>query len=259
MKTQPAAYSGNVGHNYKKKQTMDILILIVGLFMIVIGFFVKSAPDLIAGYNTLPKDKKKNVDIDGLSTFMRNGLISIGLTIIIGYFLFKWIGFTMIANSMILIVPIVGVTILVINAQRFDHNKGKKTKLTYVILGIVITFVIGIITYGFIPSKTLFSIDSVRFSGMYGFEINISEIDSVNLVDNIPTIKLRTNGFSFGVVKKGFFNLDKYGKSRLLINSDIPPYLIISKTDGEKTIMNFKDKTETEKTYNQIKILVDNE
>ena len=236
---------------------MDILNLIVGFFMIGIGFFVKSVPELIAGYNTMSKDKKKNVNIEGLSSFMRNGLITIGVTIIIGYYLFKWIGFTMIANSMILIVTLVGVTILVLNSQRFDHNKNKKTKLTYFILGSVIVFVIGLITYGFFPSKTIFNNTSVIFSGMYGFEINISEIENVNLVDNIPIIKLRTNGFSFGVVKKGFFNLDKYGKSRLLINSDISPYLIISKTNGEKIIINFKDKTETEKAYNKIKILID--
>jgi hypothetical protein len=51
---------------------MDIIILITGLFMIGMGFLVKSSPNLIAGYNTMPKDKKKNVDIEGLSTYMRN-------------------------------------------------------------------------------------------------------------------------------------------------------------------------------------------
>jgi hypothetical protein len=45
--------------------------------MIGIGFLVKSSPDLIAGYNTMPKEEKKNIDIEGLSTFMRNGLITI--------------------------------------------------------------------------------------------------------------------------------------------------------------------------------------
>jgi hypothetical protein len=234
---------------------MDILNLIVGLFMIGIGFLVKSAPDLIAGYNTMPQDKKKNVDIEGLSTFMRNGLITIGLSIIIGYYLFKWIGFTMIANSMMLIVTLVGVTILVINAQRFDHNKNKKTKLTYFILGLVIAFVMGLITYGFIPSKTILNNDSIRFTGIYGFEIYVSDIKSVELTDKIPTINLRTNGFSFRAVKKGTFNLDKFGKSRLLIHSDMPPYLIISKNNGDKIIINLKDKTETAKVYNEIKQL----
>ena len=122
---------------------MDIQNLIVGLSMIGIGFLVKSAPDSIAGYNTMPIDKKKNVDIEGLSTFMRNGLIIIGLSIIIGYYSFKWIGFTIIADSMTPLVSSVGVTILVIGSQRFDHNKNKKTKLAYFIIGLMIIFVIG--------------------------------------------------------------------------------------------------------------------
>jgi len=235
---------------------MDILNLIVGLFMIGIGFLVKSSPDLIAGYNTMPKEEKKNIDIEGLSTFMRNGLITIGLSIIIGYYIFKWIGFTMIANSMILIVTLVGVTILLINAQKFDHNKTKNSKLIYFITGLTFLFVIGLITYGFIPSKTIYGDDTIRFSGMYGFEISISDIENIELSDKLPTIKIRTNRFSFGNVKKGFFNLDKYGKSRLLIHSDLAPYLILSKNNGDKIIINFKDRIETEKTYDKIKTMI---
>lgn len=237
---------------------MDILNLIVGLFLIGIGFLVKSAPNLIAGYNTMPQDKKKNVDIEGLSTFMRNGLIAIGLTIIIGYYLFKWIGLIMIANSMLLIVTIFGIAILIINAQKFDHNKTNKNKLTYFILGLVFLFVIGLITYGFIPSKTIYGNNMVRFSGMYGFEISIGEIENIELSDELPKIKIRTNGFVFGSTKKGFFNLDKFGKSRLLIHSDIAPYLILSKNNGDKIIINFKNKVETEKTYKKIKTIIDN-
>jgi len=237
---------------------MDILNLIVGLFMIGIGFLVKSAPDLIAGYNTMPKDKKKNVNIEGLSSFMRNGLIAIGLSIIIGYYFFKWIGLIMIANSMIFIVTLVGATILVINAQRFDHNRNKKTKRTYFIPGLVILFVTGLITYGFIPSKTIFNDKTIRFSGMYGFETKITEIENVELTDNLPLIKLRTNGFSFGSIKKGTFNLDKYGKSRLLINSNTPPFLIISKKNDEKIFINLKNKNDTEMIYTKIKTLISN-
>ena len=62
---------------------MDILNIIVGLFMIGIGFLVKSSPSLIAGYNTMSEEKKKNVDIVGLSTYMRNSFIIIGLSIIV--------------------------------------------------------------------------------------------------------------------------------------------------------------------------------
>jgi len=61
---------------------MEILHLMAGLSLIGIGFLVKAFPVLIAGYNTIPKDKKKNVDVKGLSTLICNVLIIIGLTII---------------------------------------------------------------------------------------------------------------------------------------------------------------------------------
>ena len=228
--------------------------------MIGIGFLVKSTPSLIAGYNTMSDDKKKNVDIIGLSTYMRNSLIIIGLSIIAGYYLFKWIGFAVIADSMILIVTIIGVLIMVINAQRFDKNKDKikRAKLTYIILGLVAVFVIGLFTYGYSPSKVDISNNMIKLSGMYGFEMNVSELDNVELSDMIPDIKTRTNGFSSGEVKKGFFNLDKFGKTRLLISSNKSPYVIMTNNNKDKIIVNFKDKSETEKLFKEIKTLIDN-
>lgn len=102
---------------------MGIIHIITGIFMIGVGFLIKSFPNLIAGYNTMSEDKKKHVDIEGLSTFMRNSFIIIGLSIITGYYVFKWLGCSAIANSMILIATIIGMIIMLIYAQRFDHNK----------------------------------------------------------------------------------------------------------------------------------------
>jgi amino acid permease len=155
---------------------------------------------------------------------------------------------------------LIGVLIMVINAQRFDKNKDKtkRTKLTYIILGLVAVFVIGLFTYGYSPSKVDVSNNMITFSGMYGFEMNVSDIDNVELSDMIPNIKTRTNGFSSGAVKKGFYNLDKFGKTRLLINSNKSPYLILTKNNSDKIIVNFKNKNETEKLFGDIKILIDN-
>ncbi|NLL19653.1 MAG: DUF3784 domain-containing protein [Clostridia bacterium] len=226
--------------------------------MIGMGFLVKSSPNLIAGYNTMSEDKKKHVDIEGLSTFMRNSFIIIGLSIIAGYYVFKWIGYTAIANSMILIATVIGVIIMLIHAQRFDHNKKntKKTRLIYFILGLVIVLVIGLITYGYMPSKAKIINDHITFTGMYGFTMLVSEIDTIELSDAIPTIKMRTNGFSSGVVNKGFFNLDTLGKTRLLIHSDNAPFLIISKSNSDKIIINYKDKAKTEQVFEEIKTLI---
>nr|HPK04996.1 DUF3784 domain-containing protein [Bacteroidales bacterium] len=222
---------------------MDIVNIITGLFLIGIGFLVKYSPGLIAGYNTMPEDKKKNVDIDGLSTFMRNSLIIIGLSIIGGYYLFKWMGVIQLANSVIMIVILIGVTIMIIKAQRFDHNENKsnKTKLTYFITGLVIIFVTGLITYGFIPTKAIIKDGNIKFTGMYGFEMNVSEIDDIRLSDKLPGIKMRTNGLSLGGIDKGFYSVDHFGRTRLLINSRESPFLIISGNKNETAIISFRD------------------
>jgi uncharacterized membrane protein len=110
---------------------MQIFNLLFGLLIIGTGFFVKAFPNTIAGYNTMSKDQKKNVDIKAASTFIRNGFIIIGLIIIISYYLLRWIGIIEIANHITLISTIIGTIIgtiiIVILAQRFDHNKQKKT------------------------------------------------------------------------------------------------------------------------------------
>ncbi len=75
----------------------------------------------------MSKEEKMNVDIKRASTFVRNGLIITGLIIIAGYYLLKWIGLSALANSIGIISTLAGTTIIVSMAQKFDHNKRKKT------------------------------------------------------------------------------------------------------------------------------------
>lgn len=239
---------------------MDFIGLIFGLLMIGTGFLLKFFPNLISGCNTMTKAQKENVDIKGLSTFMRNGFIVMGLIIILGHYGFKWMGFTMLANSLIPAVILMGVIYMVIRAKRFDQNTDKdiRSKLKKVFVAFVLVFAIGGIGYGLIPSSVHFYEDSVEFTGKYGIEIYFAEIENVELIGKRPAIRSRTNGLSLGSVKKGFFNVDEFGNSRLLIHSFEGPYLIISKTDDKKTIINFKDEADTERTFQKIKDKIEN-
>lgn len=88
---------------------------------------------------------------------------------------------------------------------------------------------------------------------MYGIELKLSEIASVSLIDRLPPIKSRTNGLSALGVKKGFFNLEGYGKSRLLVNSSQPPFLLIMTNNQETIILNLKDPKDTKSAFEQIK------
>lgn len=52
-----------------------------GLLLIGLGYLVKKYPDLIAGYNTMPKTQKEKFDIRGYSSLMKKAFIVVGLAI----------------------------------------------------------------------------------------------------------------------------------------------------------------------------------
>jgi len=78
---------------------------------------------LIAGYNTLPKEKKQHFDIEGFSTFFRNCFLLMGAVILIGQHILFWIVFV---NGPAWVIPIsVGSIIpyLIINGRHYDRSK----------------------------------------------------------------------------------------------------------------------------------------
>jgi len=236
---------------------MELVNWITGLSLIGIGFLVKAYPNLIAGYNTLSKEQKENVDIKCLSSFLKKGFIIIGWVMIVGYYLLIWLGLLTAAKALMLLAILGGVTILVAKSQQFDHNKAaNRPTSAYVIIGAVMLFVVGLLYYGSRPAEIVVSGDNLRITGMYGVELTAGEIEAISLIDTIPSIQLRTNGFSFASSKKGYFQLDSFGKCALFLQVNTGPYLLILKKNGEWIILNFQRKAETKNEYIKLNELI---
>ncbi len=70
-----------------------------------------------------------------------------------------------------------------------------------------------------------------------------SEIQSIELVDQLPEIILKTNGFALGTINKGFFKTKNEEIVKLILNSDNKPVILFTKTDGKKIYYSAKDKS----------------
>jgi hypothetical protein len=156
----------------------------------------------------------------------------------------------------ILIVTLVGSAILMMTANRFNHNTDKHGISHYLILGIILFLLAGIFLFGFMTTKTQINGDIIRFTGMYGKEMKVSEIEKVELTDTIPAILMRTNGFSLGPVHKGNFRLDEFGKCRLYINSGKGIYIVITDIQGFRTILRYKKDRESRRIFERISELL---
>ncbi len=68
----------NCNFKYSNLRKMLFVETLVGAIFIICGLLVKKYPNLIAGYNTMTAEEKKNIDIKKFSTLLHNGLIITG-------------------------------------------------------------------------------------------------------------------------------------------------------------------------------------
>ncbi len=100
--------------------------------------------------------------------------------------------------------------------------------------------------------------DVIEIKGDYAMNIPVSDIDTVLLVEQLPSIKLRTNGISTGKVNIGNFKMSDGNKCRLYVNKDVSLFIEIkcqkANDESQKSLIFINKKTveETKALYEEI-------
>jgi len=102
----------------------------------------------------------------------------------------------------------------------------------------------------FNPFRLSIGTDSVTIqSPVYATSFPMSDIREVELVDELPG-GIRTNGISTGQYNLGNFTLDGYGKSKMYVYNNYPPFLVIRMDNT--VFYNSKDSEQTHLIYTQL-------
>ena len=107
-------------------------------------------------------------------------------------------------------------------------------------------------------SKVLVGNDVIEIKGEYAMTIPVSDIDTVLLVEKLPSIKTRANGISTRKVNIGIFKMSDGNKCRLYIYKDVPLFVEIkcqqTTDNGQQTLVFINRKTveETKALYDEI-------
>ncbi len=98
-------------------------------------------------------------------------------------------------------------------------------------------------------------VSNLRFevgTGLHSADVPLAEIQSVTLVNELPRVLTRTNGFSSGRVLRGNFVLEQWGRGKLFINRNSPPYVVV-RTRDSFVVVGFADATRTRDLYDQLR------
>lgn len=238
------------------------IYFLIGGFFIAIGLAVHVFKwyFLIAGYNTMSKEKKANVDTEGIGRLMGiYSYINAGIFIVMGV-LYAF-GLKPGMTPAIVLFSISTIYML-IKAQKYDGNiYGKDGKLREgawkqfaLPVGIVVVTLIFVAVLMFFSSqstKVTYFEEGIQIHGMYGDVYTWESIDAAKLIKELPTIERRTNGSALGSNLKGHFRTRELGSVKLFVNTNNPPFIYLE-TDGRFIIFNMKNAEETQETFREI-------
>lgn len=237
---------------------MDISVVIISLLIVGIGALAKKYPNTISGYNTMSRERRRNVDNQAVGNLLYKGFLWIAAAMLVLYFSFRLSGMQAAAFIGFMAPIFLGTPVLMVIAQKYDTNpRGKIAKwLAMAICTLVCVATMAGISVMTVrdsqPTKATIENGAVKFTGIYGVEVPLEDIVKCELWNDIPRITARTNGLGLGAICKGHFTLEGLGKCRLFIRHGDTPYLYIETADGRKIIFNSPDAAYTESLFEDL-------
>jgi hypothetical protein len=121
-----------------------------------------------------------------------------------------------------------------------------------VFLAIVLVVVTIIIQTGQRPVQIGLTDDALSVAGAgYSAEVPLASMTEVSLLDALPPVGRRTNGYAFGGTLRGHFQIDELGACEVFIERRVPPFIVI-RTADRVVIVNRPDPEDTRRLYREL-------
>ena len=230
-----------------------IVQVIVILLFLLLGWAIRKKEGywLISGFATRPKEEQEQL-ISNRYPQKVGGLLIItafGMFILLPLMFTSFKYATEVQFGFMAIFLMAGIIYLT------KYEVPKKRQRSYIIsisLFILVVGGISVISYfSYQGYELVTKKDSFEITGMYGDEWPYEEITSIELMDNLPEVTVRTNGVGLPTLSKGHFKVTGYGSSLLFIQKGSSPYIYIELKD-KKIFINDKDPKQTRIWYEQL-------
>ena len=243
---------------------MPYVLLITGLVLMVAAWACYQYPNLINPYGSLPPERKELVNIEGLkkACAIILGVAGFLLVVTATLHMMKVIdedvcGVTLMVLVFAMMVPL-SIAMKRYNAFGRDQSgkpvkSARASKIAWGFAWVIMVIAALTLALSFRPTRITVGEETIKISGMYGREIPVSDIVSVDLLDEMPPIAMRTNGSDTGNQAKGHFRFSNGDKCMLFIHKKAP-YIQLRTTDN-LYYLNYSDKEKTVELFESLKEL----
>lgn len=216
---------------------MSLLYVFIGigaLFMGV-GFMLteKNAKHLLSGYNTMSEEDRALVDLKNYIPFFKQFHLFLGASfMLIGAGIHYLFGET-VSGLFMGLYPVVAYIYFIWKSQEYSKAPARKWERFAIGILIMVLIIVGGLFYqGYQELEFSYTSEEIVIDGMYGEIIPSKNIRFISLIDSLPRISYRKNGFSVGEINKGFYKIKDGGTIKLLLDSKQKPMIFIDLVDG---------------------------
>jgi len=230
-----------------------ISIAIIGIFIVLLGRIILKYPKLLSGFNTFGKEKLESQEVKKairlISLLLSLGGVIITTSAILSLFCDC---ISSIISYIIIFAVVIPSCVSVFYLFKFtDENKRDRLNVIAA-LSVTIIAIAFVIVSALVESKVKAEGQQIRISGVYGESIKYDDIEKIDLINALPKTRWRSNGYSLGNTRIGYFKNENNETVKFFIHSSRPPYLLISKKSGQKIYINFKDSGKTSILYEEV-------
>ena len=224
--------------------------LIFAVLLVAAGLVAMKWPGLISFYSLMTPQEREKVDMKAAGKSSAVIMAVTGLACAVLYYVPYFMGHPALALALCIVAMMAGVIVLTAVLRKYDHNTQRKKANVHIIVVAVFMVAICIMLWSRSrPVRIAVTEDEIEISGSYGVTVARSSIRSVQLLDSLPEIEVRTNGIGMENIQKGHFRIEGFGSCRLYVDLEYPPFVLLGLDTGENIIFNTQDPDETESLY----------
>ncbi|KAA9021852.1 DUF3784 domain-containing protein [Niallia endozanthoxylica] len=227
---------------------IGIQIFVIGLFFLL-GWAVryKKQYGILSGFNGRSEEEQKQLIENGFPQKTGSLLIwtALGMLILLPLVFTSFPYAIEVQYGFMIIFILSG--FIYLTKYELPHKRKRSYWISSVIGVAVVGLICVIMFLGYQKSDLVIKEATFAITGMYGDEWNISEIEEVELMVEMPEVTIKSNGFAMGTIAKGKFQVKNYGSSLLFIRKQ-PPYLYI-KVKNQSIFINGASPEETQNWY----------
>lgn len=244
---------------YLQKEGVFLLALLIGiqLFIIILFFLLgwairyKKIYWLLSGFDGRPEEEKRQLIENGLPQKTGGMMIAVAAGMLILLPL-SWTSFqhSMEVQFGFMIFFLMG-GLIYLSRYEVPHKRKRSYMINSALALVVIGFITCLLFLGYQGYELVIKEETFEITGMYGREWKIDDITTFELMEKMPQVTWKQNGFGMTNMAKGYFTVKDYGSSLLFIRKN-SPYIYI-KVKEKNIFINGETPDQTLVWYDQLK------